>query len=258
VCTALALMEGRFTRAEQRISEARELGQEALGFNAAVSHRLQLFVLRREQGRPAEVEETIRQSVVEYPALPRFRCALAHIHGEHGRRGDAQEIVEGLLAPGRGRDHVDDEWLFGMSLLADACAALHDEGPARALYDLLLPYAGLYAEGPIEAAFGSVARALGVLATRLRRFDLGERHFDDALATEDRMGAVPWLAHVRHDFAAMLIARGGAGDAARAVSLRDQAARTYRHLGMTSWAARAAALAPAPSISPRRARPRRA
>ncbi|HEV7752916.1 MAG TPA: BTAD domain-containing putative transcriptional regulator [Baekduia sp.] len=257
VWTALALMEGRFARAENRISEARELGQEALGFNAAVSHRLQLFVLRREQGRLAEVEETIRESVMEYPALPRFRCALAHIYGERGRQRDAHEIVDDLLAPGRGREHVDDEWLFGMSLLADPCAGLHDQGPAEGLYDLLVPYAGLYAEAPIEAAFGSVARALGILATRLGRFDLGERHFAVALATEDSMGAVPWLAHVRHDFAALLIARGGPGDASRALRLRDLASRTYRDLGMTSWAARVAALEPSAAVSSRRARPRR-
>jgi DNA-binding SARP family transcriptional activator len=257
VWTALALMEGRFARAEDRISEARELGQAALGWNAAVSHRLQLFVLRREQGRLAEVEELIRESVLEYPALPRFRCALAHVYGERGRQGDAHAIVEDLLAPGRGRDHVDEEWLFGMSLLADPCARLGDEGPAEGLYELLLPYARLYAEAPIEAAFGSVARALGVLATRLGRFDLGERHFVVALATEDRMGAVPWLAHARHDFASMLVARGRAGDAAKAARLRDQASRTYRELGMGSWAQRAAALAPAVAVSPRRIRPRR-
>jgi hypothetical protein len=71
------------------------------------------------------------------------------------------------------------------------------------------------------------------------------------------MGAVPWLAHARHDFASMLVARGRAGDAAKAARLRDQASRTYRELGMGSWAQRAAALAPAVAVSPRGVRPRR-
>ena len=65
--TMLALMEGRFERAEQLISEALALGRQAESWNATVSQRLGLFVLRREQGRLAEIEDVIERSVHEYP-----------------------------------------------------------------------------------------------------------------------------------------------------------------------------------------------
>jgi uncharacterized protein HemY len=111
------------------------------------------------------------------------------------------------------------------------------------LYSLLLPYEHLYAQAPVEASFGSLARGLGVLATTLRRFHDAERHFDVAIETERRMGARPWLAHAQHDLAAMHLARGAAGDPQRAYALLDEAVATYRELGMETWASRARALA---------------
>ncbi len=241
--TALALIDGHFERAEQLISETLAVGERAERRNALVSQRLALFVLRREQGRLAELEETIRRSVHEYPALLRFRCALAHLYGELERPRDARAAFDDLLSSDLGHEHLDSEWIFSMALLPDVCAFLADEGAAAKLYALLLPYERLYAEAPGEAAFGSLARGLGVLATTLRRFEDAERHFDVALETERKMRAGPWRAHVQHDLAAMLLARGGTGDAGRARALLDEALSAYRDLGMETWVARAAALA---------------
>jgi DNA-binding SARP family transcriptional activator len=239
----VALMEGRFADAEQLIDETFTIGQRAESWNAAVSHRLALFVLRRAQGRLAEVEDLMKRSVHEYPSLPRFPCALAHLYGELGREREARASLDGLLSRDLAHDHVDANWLFTISLLAGPCALLGDREAADRLYAILLPYERLYAQAPVESVFGSVARGLGVLATALGRFDDGERHFDVAIQTERAMGARPWLAHAQHDFAAMLLARDAAGDAERARELLAEALTTYRDLGMESWAARAEALA---------------
>ncbi|MDP9189257.1 MAG: AAA family ATPase, partial [Actinomycetota bacterium] len=240
--TMLALMEGRFERAEQLIQETLALGQQAQSWNAIVTQRLALFVLRRAQGRLAELEETIRRSVHEYPALLRFRCALAHLYAELGRERDARAAFEALLSRDLGHEHVDAEWLFSMALLTDPCAFLGDERAAAKLYTLLVPYAQLYAQAPVEAVFGSMARGLGVLATTLRRFDDAERHFEAALELEHRMSARPWLAHTQHDLATLLLARAETGDRFRARELLAEATRTYRVLGMEAWAVRATAL----------------
>ena len=56
------------------------------------------------------------------------------------------------------------------------------------------------------------------------------------------MRARPWLAHAQHDLAAMLLARGAAADRERARALLEEAAATYRELGMPTWASRATAL----------------
>src|SRR5439155_26292677 len=81
----LALLEGRLFDAEDLIFEARNLGERAQGWNAVVSFRLQLYVLRWEQGRLAEVEEVVRASVRDYPTYPVWRCVLAHVAAELGR-----------------------------------------------------------------------------------------------------------------------------------------------------------------------------
>ena len=239
----LALVEGRFEDAERLIAETLALGRPAEGWNARVSHRMALFVLRRAQGRLAEIEEVMRRSVGEYPSLPRFPSALAHIYFELGREPEARTALEAMLSRDLEHEYRDAEWLFTISMLAAPCARLGDADAAERLYSMLLPYEQLYAQAPVESVFGAVARSLGVLATALNRFADAERHFDTAIETERAMRARPWLAHAQHDYAAMLRARGDAGDSHRAKTLLDDALTTYRELGMDTWADRAVALA---------------
>ena len=89
----------------------------------------------------------------------------------------------------------------------------------------------------MEAVFGSVARALGVLAVTLGRLDAAEAHFATAIEIERRMRARPWLAHAQHGLGEMLLARGAPE---RAHDLLDAAESTYRDLDMDAWAARCA------------------
>jgi tetratricopeptide (TPR) repeat protein len=232
----LALMEGRFRDAERLIDETLELGRRAQSWNSVVSHRVALFVLWREQGRLAELADTIRRSVHEYPALLRFRCALAHLEAELGREQEARAAVEAVLAHDLEREYRDAEWVFSMALLAVPTAAVAGQEGAAALYALLLRFAGVYAMAPVEGVFGAVARSLGVLATALERYEDAERHLEAAIDLERRMGARPWLAHAQHDLGTMLVARG---DAERARPHLDAAVDAYRELGMETWAARA-------------------
>ena len=71
-----------------------------------------------------------------------------------------------------------------MTLLADVCAIVEDHDAAARLHALLAPYEDLYTVAPVEATFGSVARALGVVASVLERFDVAERHFASAIETD--------------------------------------------------------------------------
>jgi DNA-binding SARP family transcriptional activator len=236
--TMLALMEGRLADAAQLIPDTLALGQRAQSWNAVVSERFALFVLRRAQGQLAAFEDTIKRSVREYPPLLRFRCALAHTYGELGRKRDASAALDELMTQDLGNEYLDAEWLLSITLLADACALVDDQDAAARLHVLLAPYEGLYTQAPVEATFGSVARALGVVATVLERFDAAERYFSLAIETERKMRALPWLAQTQHNLATMLIRRGATDDKDRADTLLQDAHDTYRELGMTSWAAR--------------------
>jgi DNA-binding SARP family transcriptional activator len=236
----LALMEGRFDEAERLVAETLAIGERTESWNALVSQRLALFVLHRAQGRLRELEETIDRSVREYPSLPRFRAALAHLHAELGREPAARVLVDTLLTEELNPEHMDAEWHFTMCLLAQPCARLAEEDASRRLYESLLPYERLYAVAPVEATFGSGALALGVLATAIRSFDDAQRHLELAIELERGMRARPWLAHAQHELARMLVARGDRRDSERARVLAGEAKDTYRALGMDVWAARVA------------------
>jgi uncharacterized protein HemY len=77
-----------------------------------------------------------------------------------------------------------------------------------------------------------VARYLGLLAHVGNRWDEAARHFEDALAMNERMGLRPWLARTQGDLAATLLARDAPGDRERARALREAAQATCRELGM--------------------------
>jgi hypothetical protein len=89
---------------------------------------------------------------------------------------------------------------------------------------------------------GSVAHYLGLLATTLARFDEAEGHFTAASATHAHLGAPPWLARTRLEWARMLVGRGGCGDAERARELLTQALATARELGLAGVERRAVVL----------------
>ena len=91
----IALLEGRLTEAEELIDAAHSLGERAQGWSAAVTYRLQLYVLRREQGRLEEIEPLIRRSVDEYPTYPIWHCVLVHMLARAGPRGRGARGVRG-------------------------------------------------------------------------------------------------------------------------------------------------------------------
>jgi tetratricopeptide (TPR) repeat protein len=164
------------------------------------------------------------------------RCVLAYTCARVDATAEGCAVVQELVRQDLSRWHVDSEWLFSLTLLAEAAAMLGDDGHAARVYAFLLPYASLNAVAPIEAALGSASRALGMLATVLGRFADATRHYDDALQMNRSMGARPWVAHTEADYARILLARGESGDRERALELIRSSLAGYRSLGMDSFA----------------------
>jgi hypothetical protein len=132
--------------------------------------------------------------------------------------------------------YPDCEWLVGITLASEACAALGDASAAATLYSQLLPFEGGHAIVHTEGSVGSVDRYLGLLAATMDRFADAERHLADGIAGNERLGAWPWAAHTRHDLARLLKRRARPGDAERADALDRAALATARRLGMTALA----------------------
>jgi DNA-binding CsgD family transcriptional regulator len=233
-CRAMiALHKGCFAEAEQLVLLGLEIGVSGA---AAV----QMFTLRREQGRLAELA----------PVLDRFRAAASDaatwqpgymvLCCELGRHDEAAAAFERMAAVDFVLGNINHGMRPGsLVYLSEACAWLGDAPRAEQLYELLLPHAGggiLF--GANVASFGSADRVLGMLAVTMGRWEAAEAHFELALAFDQHSGGRPWLAHTRHEYAAMLLERKRPGDAARAASLLDAALSTAQELGMATLAQR--------------------
>jgi len=236
--TLLALLEGRFDEAERLLTETRFGGDRTQTWSARVSHGLQLYMLRREQGRLDEVVELVRQSAHEHATYPIWRCVLVDVMTALGS-DEARADFDALAADRFARLPFDEEWEVSLCLLAEAAARLDDPLQAEVLYELLLPYADRIAVSYPEISVGPVARFLAILASTVGRDQEAERHSLDAIALSARIGARPSLAHSQLDYARALIGRGDDGGAAKAIAA---ALTTYEDLGMDFHAARARAL----------------
>lgn len=228
----LALLQGRFDEAEGLMGIALTMGQRARHQNALLAYGIQLTQLRTEQGRLAEIAEAIEGFVEQYTALPVWRAELAYMHLQLGQRSRAEEVFAQLAGDGFALPK-DLAWLVAMSLLAMVCEELQDFVRARQLYDQLVPYANRSAvAGPGVLSLGSVSRYLGLLATTMGAWDDAHRHFDFAIAANQKMGARPWVAHAHHDYAKALMMEAADGNRERALALTRKALDLAHECGM--------------------------
>jgi tetratricopeptide (TPR) repeat protein len=238
-----ALLMGRFAKAEQFAQEALDIGQRMGVANVDGTFGMQMFSIRREQGRLGEVAPVIKAFVAQNPAGAAWQPGLALIYSDLGLRRECRETFELLAADDFAGLPQDALWVTCIAYLAEVCAFLGDADRADRLYQLLLPYDGhAVVVGSAIACYGAVSRYLGLLAATMSRWAEAERHFEAALELNTRMEARPWLAHTQHQYAAMLMARGHTEDHSKAMALLDEALITAQALGMQFLIQKAEAL----------------
>ena len=254
----LAAYEGRFADAERLAGETFTMGQRFLPGNAQGAYSLQIFVLRRQQGRLGEVLPVLRGLVGSVPRESLWQPGLALICAELELHEPAREAYEALAAGDFAGIARDSMWLTNVVFAAEVCARLGDRPRAATLYRLLEPYAGRnVVTGTNIACFGAVDRYRGMLAALASDDARAAAYFAAAVALDERGGGRPWLAHSRFEWARWLAGRGG--DAAAAKVQLDAALALVRELGMAGLARRCEALqreldgaAAAPPAAPER------
>jgi DNA-binding CsgD family transcriptional regulator len=220
---SVALMGGELDAAERFLVEANSRMSRA-GVTRWPSHMdlvsVQVFALRREQGRLKELAPALNQFMRNAATAAIWGPGLAILCVELERLPEARAQFERLAA--RDFDDLprDGRWITCLAYLAEVCSALGDARRAAVLYRLLSPYADrLLVLGGGFVCSGASGRHLGMLAAAMSDWAASERHFEEALATNARIGALLPLAHTRHDYAAMLLDRRAPGDRERARAL---------------------------------------
>jgi DNA-binding CsgD family transcriptional regulator len=237
----LALMRGELGEAERRISQAMKLQR-----NVSAPHDDQLsvmiFSLRREQGRLGEIQPILSSFLQQQAVATMWLPGLALIQVELGQLDDARRTFERMSADGFANIPRDGRWYHCTVYLSEVCAALGDAARATMLYRMLQPAAGrnLVLGGGLVCS-GSADRYLGLLATTMSHWTVAIGHFEKALEMNLKIGAHVPLAHTRHDYATMLLARGAPGDRDRAAALLQLSLESARALGMRALEERATA-----------------
>ena len=231
----LALHEGRLDLAEELATSAREHGRIAQPREAEGAFAMQLYQVRSEQQREAEVYDLLGTVADDLPGRPLFRCALARLACELGRQSEGRRRFEELAANGFEVVPRDQEWLLSAAFLTGACVDLGDHARGAELYDELLPFAGTLATDVHEGSAGATARLLGVLAELNGERETAIRHLQDAVEVNERVGARIWLARSQAELAGLYL-RSAREEAA--APLLASAAEAASDLELTAVSAR--------------------
>lgn len=230
---APAIQAGRFDEAESMAMAAFDTGQRLGVDNNEGVMGIQMFTIRREQGRLVEIAPIVQHFVNEHGAGAAWRPGLALIYSDIGETEKARVEFDRLATDGFSSIPHDSLWQTCLTYLAEVCCDLDSTKDAKVLYELLLPYERLaVVVGNGLVCLGATSRFLGQLAVTLAHWEEAERHFAYAMELEARMSATIWLAHSQYQYSQMLFKRGGNGDPASANQLLDSAMRTAGKLGM--------------------------
>jgi DNA-binding CsgD family transcriptional regulator len=239
--SAMALCDGRLQEAESRARRSHEWSRLLTGRDASGGYGIQMFSVRREQGRLAELAPVIRVLATDGKRAGPWRPGLVSVLVELGMTEEAGRELSRAVAEGLD-PYRESLWLAALAYLTDACAALGDRAAAEILYPALEALSGANVMiGHLVASYGAADRYLGMLAATLGDWDRAEQHFDRALELNRHMGATTWVAHTAYEYARGLLRRGP-GERDRARALISEAASLAEGIGLTALLGRTHAL----------------
>jgi DNA-binding CsgD family transcriptional regulator/tetratricopeptide (TPR) repeat protein len=223
----MALLRGEWEGLEQRIEELRERGNKTRPDDAEGVYGVQMFQLNRELGKLAELAPIVR--VIADKRSPRsWKPGLMLMCAEIGLREHAASLFEELAADRFARLKRDDMFVPNLVYYTETCCALDRPAEARALYELLSPYADQTANHPRAVCFGSTQLFLARLSVTAGEHERAREHFALAAQRNRLLGAWPALARTLYHQGAHL----QASDPRGAQMLLGEAEQIAARLGM--------------------------
>ncbi|HEY2437070.1 MAG TPA: AAA family ATPase [Solirubrobacteraceae bacterium] len=188
-----ALLAGHIDEAEALADEALHVASASGEPDARAFFGSQIFGVRYEQARLAELIDTLAQMKRANPNIPSFDPMLAIALCQAGRDAEAaallQEAAEERFASvARGLI-----WLSTLGRWAVVASQVEHRVAAAELYAQMLPYADHFLWN-LVGLWGAVSYHLGTLACTLGHWDAAEQHLRGAATMHRRMGAPIWLA----------------------------------------------------------------
>jgi class 3 adenylate cyclase len=238
-----ACMQGEYAEAERGAQQLLVIGQRLQNPWYLQSSLVQLFDMRANQGRIGELEGAVKGNVEQQPENLGWLAALAYLYALLEREAEAREYFEKLAVEDFANVPDDVNFLIIMTLAAYTARFLGDARRAEILYRILIPYKDLTItvnDGALCA--GSASLSLGELSAAMSRWDEAEAHYVEAITMNERIGARPWLARSRLQYAEMLLTRDQPGDRQNILEQVDQAFPILQEVGMKGFLEKALAL----------------
>jgi predicted ATPase/class 3 adenylate cyclase len=227
-----AILSGDFASAERKAEESLRMAENVDAKFAAGVYGMQMFTIRREQGRLAEIAPLFKRFVDVHPEDSTWRPGLMLIASDLGFEVQARRSLD-QMAESEFSLPMDSKRLVTLTYLAEVAARLREVEYAERIYASLLPFRDQAVTVPaFTLCCGAAARYLGVLANALGDWSAAEAHFEYALQMNERLQARAWLAHTQHEFSVMLSARHRRDDQARAADLLAAATTAAKELKM--------------------------
>jgi len=188
---ARAIFGGRLAEGERLADEAVALNRRH-GDDADQEHTVQRLALALQRRRPQDAPlAALGDYAARYPALPVWEAMLAQ--AEWAMRSDGGRGVEAQSGDGFAALLRSPDWLCGLALLAEPVAAAGTTEQVERLAAALAPHAARnVVMDDAWAAFGPVARPLGVLAAAAGRPDEAAARFAQAVELAARWRAPGW------------------------------------------------------------------
>lgn len=241
--TMRALLAGRYEEAERLATEALDVGRRPAPRPSWSTYVEHMFIIRREQGRLAELDTDLRERVEVYGNYPFFHALLVLLLVDTGRVDDARDEFDRLAEHDFADIPRDVMWLATIALLAEMASRLEDIPRSRMLYELLRPYPDrAIVPDAIEFCLGSSSHFIGMLAATLDLHDEATHAFEAAIAMNARMGARPYVAHSSYEYARLCLRSGDRQCQDRALGLVSTALDIVHELRMSRLARRAISL----------------
>ena len=228
----LAIMRGRFDEAERLVPEVADRAVRAGMPDAerlVASLRGVIAGERDPDSAPAALA-WFRSLAARMPGHL-MEATAVRILAVTGNLREAEAELERMLPTALRAS--GPRWLGAASDLAVAAAVTGNVEGCRQLYSVLLPYSGRLVVWAGAVSFaGPVSYYLGLLATRLGRFDEARAHLGEALQLSQHLGALPSVAHCLAALADAAVAAGTQADVRLAEEQRQRARALAESMGM--------------------------
>jgi hypothetical protein len=236
----VAFYEGRLDDAERLAGESFAAADELTGEDTSGTYGLQMYLIRREQDRLAQLAPTLELLLATNPSSRFWAPGLAALRADIGDLERAAAGLDALAADDFAAIHVDAMWTTVMAFTIDLAVTLGDRERCARLLEMYRGQSGtVVMTGHGIMTLGAADRFLGMLATVTGQWDDAERWLLAAEELDGRNGSPLFRGRARLARAQLAEARG---EHDVAVALAAEVASDARARGYAALARRAGEL----------------